>query len=75
MKKIFSFLVLFLFTISQSQELKDFIIPKSYEKILETKGDLDKDGKDETVMVFNTDKKKSQRIYTQTSQTDKNERV
>lgn len=75
MKKIFSFLVLFLFTISQSQELKDFIIPKSYEKILETKGDLDKDGKDETVMVFNTDKKKSQRIYTQTSQIDKNERV
>ncbi|MBO6201853.1 MAG: hypothetical protein J6N74_09575 [Chryseobacterium sp.] len=57
MKKIFSFLVLFLFTMSQSQELKDFIIPKGYEKILETKGDLDKDGKDETVMVFNTDKK------------------
>ncbi|MCD9856600.1 hypothetical protein LUD75_17895 [Epilithonimonas sp. JDS] len=56
MKKILSFLVIFLFTFSYSQELKDFIIPKGYEKILETKGDLDKDGKDETVIVFNTDK-------------------
>ena len=56
MKKILSFLVIFLFTFSYSQELKDFAIPKGYEKILETKGDLDKDGKDETVIVFNTDK-------------------
>lgn len=40
----------------QSQELKDFTIPKGYEKIFETKGDLDKDGKEEIVMVFNTDK-------------------
>lgn len=40
----------------QSQELKDFTIPKVYEKIFETKGDLDKDGKEEIVMVFNTDK-------------------
>ena len=43
------------FSVLQSQELKDFTIPKAYEKILETKGDLDKDGKDETVIVFNTD--------------------
>lgn len=43
-------------SILYSQELKDFVIPKGYEKILETKGDLDKDGKDEFVMVFNTDK-------------------
>lgn len=57
MKKIFSFLVLFLFITSQSQELKDFIIPKGYKKILETKGDLDKDGKDETVIIFNTEPK------------------
>lgn len=57
MKKFLSFLVIFLFTFSFSQELKDFIIPKNYEKILETKGDLDKDGKDETVIVFSTDKK------------------
>ena len=57
MKNFLSFLALILFSILQSQELKDFTIPKRYEKILETKGDLDKDGKDETVMVFNTDKK------------------
>lgn len=57
MKKVFSFLIIFLFTFSYSQDLKDFSTPKGYEKILETKGDLDKDGKDETVIVFNTDKK------------------
>lgn len=54
MKKLFSFLASLLFLISQSQELKNFEILKGYEKILETKGDLDKDGKDETVVVFNT---------------------
>lgn len=56
MKYLLSFLTLIFFSILQSQELKDFAIPKTYEKILETKGDLDKDGKDEVVMVFNTDK-------------------
>ncbi|GGG42652.1 hypothetical protein [Epilithonimonas arachidiradicis] len=56
MKYLFSFLALILCSILQSQELKDFAIPKTYEKILEIKGDLDKDGKDEVVMVFNTDK-------------------
>jgi hypothetical protein len=38
----------------QSQELKDFVIPKGYEKVLELKGDLDKDGKEEMVIVYNT---------------------
>ncbi|MDP9957321.1 hypothetical protein J2X97_002990 [Epilithonimonas hungarica] len=57
MKHLFSFFTITLFSVLQSQELKDFIIPKRYEKILETKGDLDKDGKDETVIIFNTDKK------------------
>lgn len=56
MKHFFSFFVIIFFSALQSQELKDFITPKGYEKILETKGDLDKDGKDETVLVFNTDK-------------------
>jgi hypothetical protein len=56
MKHLFSFFTITLFSVLQSQELKDFIIPKRYEKILETKGDLDKDGKDETVIIFNTDK-------------------
>lgn len=44
-------------SILYSQELKDFTVPKTYEKILETKGDLDKDGKDEVVMVFNVNPK------------------
>ncbi|MPT32950.1 MAG: hypothetical protein E2600_15060 [Chryseobacterium sp.] len=56
MKHLFSFFTITLFSVLQSQELKDFIIPKRYEKILEIKGDLDKDGKDETVIIFNTDK-------------------
>ncbi|MFC4165191.1 hypothetical protein ACFOWU_16100 [Epilithonimonas zeae] len=56
MKHLFSFFTITLFSVLQSQELKDFIIPKRYEKILETKGDLDKDGKDETVIISNTDK-------------------
>ncbi len=41
----------------QSQKLKDFVIPKGYEKILEVKGDLDKDGKEETIIVYNTSEK------------------
>lgn len=53
MKNFLSFFTLISFTILQSQELKDFAVPKTYEKILETKGDLDKDGKDEIVMIFN----------------------
>ncbi|MGE6396822.1 hypothetical protein [Chryseobacterium scophthalmum] len=56
MKKNCSFFTLLLFTIFSSQELKNFVIPKGYTKIVETKGDLDKDGKDETVIVFNSDK-------------------
>lgn len=56
MKTFLYFITLIFFPVLHSQELKDFTIPKGYEKILETKGDLDKDGKDETVIVFNTDK-------------------
>lgn len=54
MKKNLLFFTILLFAIFQSQELKIFVVPKGYEKILEVKGDLDKDGKEETVMVFNT---------------------
>ncbi|MDF2553023.1 MAG: hypothetical protein K0R77_2298 [Chryseobacterium sp.] len=57
MKNLFSLITIFLFTISYSQELKNFVIPKGYKKMLEIKGDLDKDGKDEIVIVSNTDKK------------------
>ncbi|MCD1115812.1 hypothetical protein [Chryseobacterium turcicum] len=60
MKKLFSFFAILLFSISQSQELKNFAVPKGYEKILETKGDLDKDGKDETLIVFNSDKRNNE---------------
>lgn len=56
MRNFLSFVALIFFTVLNSQELKNFVIPKGYEKILETKGDLDKDGKDEVVMVFNSDK-------------------
>lgn len=55
MKNFFSLFTILLFTISQSQELKDFNIPKGYEKILEVKGDLDKDGSEEILIVLNTD--------------------
>jgi len=57
MKLFLSFLAFTIFSTYQSQELKDFIIPKGYEKVLETKGDLDKDGKEETVIVCNTSEK------------------
>ena len=58
MKRILLFFTILLFKIFQSQELKDFVTPNDYEKILEVKGDLDKDGKEEIVMVFNTENKK-----------------
>lgn len=57
MKLFLSFLSFIIFTTFQSQELEDFMIPKGYEKVLEVKGDLDKDGKEETVIVFNTPEK------------------
>lgn len=54
MKLFLSFFSLLIFTMFQSQELKNFVIPKGHEKVLEVKGDLDKDGKEETVIVYNT---------------------
>lgn len=42
-----------------AQKLKNFSVPKGYTQIAEAKGDLDKDGKDETVLVFNTNIKAS----------------
>lgn len=56
MKKLISFLIILSISILNAQELENFIIPKGYTKIVETKGDLDKDGKDETVIVYNSDK-------------------
>ncbi|KMQ59319.1 hypothetical protein ACM46_19515 [Chryseobacterium angstadtii] len=57
MKKLFFLFVPLLMISLQAQNLKDFSVPKGYQKVAEAKGDLDKDGKDETVIIFNTDKK------------------
>ncbi|WP_233112423.1 hypothetical protein [Chryseobacterium gwangjuense] len=63
MKLFLSFFSLIIFTMFQSQELKNFVIPKGYEKILEVKGYLDKDGKEETVIVYNTSEKTKNQGY------------
>jgi hypothetical protein len=57
MKLFLSFFAVVIFNTYQSQGLKDFVIPKGYEKVWEVKGDLDKDGKEETVIVYNTPEK------------------
>lgn len=63
MKKLFSFITLsFIFT-SYAQNLKPLSVPGGYKKIAEAKGDLDKDGKDEVVMVFNTNTRASKEEY------------
>ena len=56
-KKIFLLHIIFLFSVLQAQELKNFVTPKGYKKLVETKGDLDKDGKEEIIIVFNSTKK------------------
>ncbi|WP_232815951.1 hypothetical protein [Chryseobacterium capnotolerans] len=56
MKKLLSFIIILFFTISYAQNLKNFTVPRGYKKVTEVKGDLDKDGKDETVIVFDTGK-------------------
>ena len=59
MKILFSFLVFLSVTGFYAQNLKNFSIPNGYTKIAEAKGDLDKDGKDEVVLVFDTNIKAS----------------
>ena len=41
---------------SNAQNSNVFSAPKGYQKVLETKGDLDKDGKPEVVLVYNIPK-------------------
>mgnify|MGYP001045943255 CR=1 FL=1 len=53
MKKLFSFSASLLITGLHAQILKDFSVPKGYQKITEATGNLDKDGKDETVIIKN----------------------
>ncbi|MEI3790580.1 MULTISPECIES: hypothetical protein [unclassified Chryseobacterium] len=57
MKQLFSLAASLLIVELYAQNLKDFTAPKGYQKIAEAKGDLDKDGQDETVIIFNTYKK------------------
>ncbi|MGN7759755.1 hypothetical protein ACTJIV_20050 [Chryseobacterium sp. 22532] len=57
MKQLFSLAASLLIVEFYAQNLKYFTAPKGYQKIAEAKGDLDKDGQDETVIIFNTDKK------------------
>ncbi|KIO78903.1 hypothetical protein TH53_00925 [Pedobacter lusitanus] len=42
---------------SSAQNLTRFVVPAGYVKVLEARGDLDKDGVDELVYAYNTDKK------------------
>lgn len=56
MKFFFSFLLIACASGYYAQNLKDFSVPEGYKKITEAKGDLDRDGKYETVIIFNTDK-------------------
>ncbi|WP_316849941.1 hypothetical protein [Pedobacter agri] len=42
---------------SMAQTLPDFIPPAGRTKVLETKGDLDKDGIDEVIFVYNSNKR------------------
>jgi hypothetical protein len=53
MKKIV-LLLNFFYLIGYSQELPNLAIPKGFTKVLEAKGDLDKDGIDEIVYAYNT---------------------
>lgn len=57
MKKWLSFFFILLISILHAQELKDFSVPKNATKVLETEGDLDKDGVSETVIVYNIGEK------------------
>lgn len=63
MKRLFSFIAIILAFISYAQSLKDFTAPKGYKKITEARGDLDRDDKDEVVMIFNTNKRASKEEY------------
>lgn len=59
MKTFFSFLIVLSVINLSAQNLKIFSVPKGYTRIAEAKGDLDKDGKDEVVLVFDTNIKAS----------------
>ncbi|MBV8328233.1 hypothetical protein [Chryseobacterium sp.] len=55
MKSCLSFAGVLFVIFSHAQNLQIFSVPKGYQKIAEARGDLDRDGKDEVVMIFDTD--------------------
>ncbi|MFD2285055.1 hypothetical protein GJU39_09900 [Pedobacter petrophilus] len=63
MKLLLTFLILFSFKLS-AQKLISFIPPSGYTKVLETNGDLDKDGINEVVLVYNTNRKTDRTGFT-----------
>ncbi|RLJ34409.1 hypothetical protein CLU97_3917 [Chryseobacterium sp. 7] len=59
MKPFFSILFVLSVCGLSAQTLKNFAVPKGYTQIAEATGDLDKDGTDELVLIFNTNIKAS----------------
>lgn len=58
--KLFIIPVILLFVLeAKAQNLKNFVVPKGYQKVLEARGDLDRDGIEETVFAYNTIKNDS----------------
>jgi hypothetical protein len=56
MNNILLIIILFFTSKTHSQKLEDFLIPSNYKKIADAKGDLDKDGIDEFVFAYETNK-------------------
>lgn len=54
MKYFLLLLLLPLSTLTNAQAPTGFSVPKSYKKVIEATGDLDKDGKDEIAMIYDT---------------------
>lgn len=58
MKLLLSLIFILLFNVfGYSQELKDFVVPSTYKKIAEVKGNLDKDSIEEIVYAYNNNQK------------------
>jgi len=57
--KILTLLIVFFSLKVAAQTLPDFAVPAGYKKVLEAKGDLDRDGVEELVVVYNDSKKPS----------------
>ena len=60
MKSLFSFLCFLSLTGFYAQSIPDFSVPTGYIKVAEAKGDLDKDGRDEIILAFDTNIKASE---------------